>query len=111
MNLDIDWFVRLPGRAFVRFCHRPLQAMAEAMAAWVKTMVAGVKSASSGSVAVEKRLDWIFHSVLVELPKRLLRAVEPLKTEEIRTLLECHLYVDTVCFIASGHMDRTLVMS
>ena len=82
VNLDVDWFVRLPGRAFVRFCHRPLQAMAEAMAAWVKTMVTGVKSASSGSVAVEKRLDWIFHSFLVELPKRLLRAVEPLKTEK-----------------------------
>ena len=82
VNLDTDWFFRLPGRAFVRFCHRPLQAMAEVMATWAGSIVTGFRSAPSRSVEIEKRMDWFFHTLLVELPERILQIVRPLKTEK-----------------------------
>jgi multicomponent Na+:H+ antiporter subunit D len=82
VNLDTDWFVRMPGRAFVRFCHRPLQAMAKVMASWAGSIVTGVRSAPSLSVEIEKRMDWFFHTLLVELPERVDQIVRPLKTEK-----------------------------
>ncbi len=82
VNLDTDWFVRLPGRAFLRFCRRPLQAMAEMMAGWVGSIVAGIRAAPSGSLKVEKRMDWFFHTFVVEWPQRIFKAVQPLKTEK-----------------------------
>jgi multicomponent Na+:H+ antiporter subunit D len=82
LNLDIDWFVRLPGRAFIRFCHRPLQAIAEVMTGWARSVVAGFESAPFRAVEIEKRMDWIFHTLLVELPERVLQIVQPLKTEK-----------------------------
>jgi len=82
VNLDTDWFIRLPGRAFVRFCHKPLQAIAEVATGWAKSTVAAFKSAPSRSVEIEKRMDWIFHTLLVGLPERVSQVVQPLKTEK-----------------------------
>ena len=82
VNLDTDWFVRLPGRALIRFCHKPLQTIAEVMTGWARSAVAGFKSAPARSVEIEKRMDWIFHTLLVGLPERVLRVVQPLKTEK-----------------------------
>jgi len=82
VNLDADWFVRMPGRAFVRFCHLPLQAIAKIMASWAGSVVKGFRSAPSRSVEIEKRMDWFFHTLLVELPERIVQLVRPLKTEK-----------------------------
>jgi len=82
VNLDTDWFVRMPGRAFVRFCHRPLQAMAKVVASWAGSIVTGFRSAPFRSVEIEKRMDWFFHTLLVELPERIMQVVRPLKTEK-----------------------------
>ncbi len=82
VNLDTDWFVRMPGRVFVRFCHRPLQAIARVVASWVGSVVTGFRSAPFRSLEIEKRMDWFFHTLLVEFPDRIAQLVRPLKTEK-----------------------------
>jgi len=82
VNLDTDWFIRLPGRAFIRFCHQPLQALAEVMTDWARWIVAGFRAAPARSVGIEKRMDWLFHTFLVALPEKIFRVVQPLKTEK-----------------------------
>ena len=81
VNLDTDWFLRLPGRAFINFCHRPLQAARGSIEAWVQVIITGFIKFPSLSVTVEKRLDWFFHTLLVALPDGILRVIRPLKTE------------------------------
>jgi multicomponent Na+:H+ antiporter subunit D len=81
VNLDSDWFVRLPGQAFISFCHRPLQAIRRSIEGWVRVLVAGFKAFPSLSATTEKGLDWVFHTALVALPEGLLRVIRPLKTE------------------------------
>ena len=81
VNLDTDWFLRFPGRAFIRFCHRPLQALRRNIEGWVRVLVTGIKALPSLSSKAEKGLDWIFHTALVALPDGILRAIRPLKTE------------------------------
>ena len=81
VNLDTDWFLRLPGRVFISFCHRPLHAIRRSIEGWVRVLVAGLKAFPSLSATTEKGLDWAFHTILVALPEGLLRVVRPLKTE------------------------------
>ena len=81
VNLDTDWFVRLPGRAFISFCHQPLQTIRRSIEGWVRVLVAGFKAFPSLSATTEKGLDWVFHTLLVALPEGLLRVIRPLKTE------------------------------
>ena len=81
VNLDTDWFARIPGRMFVRFCHRPLQTIGGTLDGWVRSVAAGFKSVPGRSVGVEKGFDWLFHTVLVELPLGIFRLINPLKTE------------------------------
>ncbi len=81
VNLDTDWFLRLPGRAFISFCHRPLQAARSSIEAWVRVIITGFKKLPALSVTVEKSLDWFFHTLLVALPDGILRVIRPLKTE------------------------------
>jgi multicomponent Na+:H+ antiporter subunit D len=81
VNLDTDWFIRLPGRAFISFCHQPLSAVNSAVEGWVRIIIAGFKALPSLSVSIEKTLDWVFHTLVVALPNGILRVIRPLKTE------------------------------
>ena len=81
VNLDTDWFLRLPGRAFISFCHRPLQIMKGSIEGWIRVIIIKFKKLPALSVTVEKSLDWVFHTVLVALPDGILRIIRPLKTE------------------------------
>jgi multicomponent Na+:H+ antiporter subunit D len=81
INLDTDWFIRLPGRAFINFCHQPLSAVRSAVEGWVRVIVDGFKAMPNLSASIEKSLDWIFHTLLVALPDGILRVLRPLKTE------------------------------
>jgi len=82
VNLDTDWFFRLPGRAFIRFCHRPLQVFGNAFEDFISAAAAILKQSSTGSLKIEKGMDWLFHTVLVAVPDWLLRGVRTLQTEK-----------------------------
>jgi hypothetical protein len=82
VNLDTDWLLRLPGRAFIRFCQRPLQSFGNAFENFIGATAAVFRRSSTGSVKIEKRLDWVFHTVLVAVPDWVLRGVRTLQTEK-----------------------------
>jgi len=82
VNLDTDWFLRLPGRVFIRLCHQPLQSVAAVLSGWVGSIVAGFRKAPHRSMNIEKRMDWFFHTFLTGLPERLFDFMQPLKTEK-----------------------------
>jgi multicomponent Na+:H+ antiporter subunit D len=81
VNLDTDWFVRLPGRQFILFCKKPLQRLFERMEHWTLGIVGIFKAAPRQSVAAEKRVDHLFHNRLVSLPDFIHSRVRYLKTE------------------------------
>jgi hypothetical protein len=81
VNLDTDWFFRLPGRAFIRFCNRPLKAIGRLMESWVSYLAAGGRTMPRASVQIEKQMDKLFHSALTFLPTLILAWLRPFKTE------------------------------
>jgi multicomponent Na+:H+ antiporter subunit D len=68
VNLDTDWFVRIPGRLFIRFCDAPLKRIGGFFDRGVAKLVALFKRFPADSVNVEKRVDAVFHSGLTALP-------------------------------------------
>jgi multicomponent Na+:H+ antiporter subunit D len=81
VNLDTDWFFRLSGRAFIRFCESHLKHFGEMMASLVSGIVNRARSMTGGSVRVENRLDNFINGGLANLPLRIFKFLSPLKTE------------------------------
>lgn len=81
LNLDTDWFFRLPGRAFIRFCDKPLKFLAGAMAALVSAITTWFRSLPATSVSIENQIDRFFHGTLTSLPALIFSWIKPFKTE------------------------------
>ena len=81
VNLDADWFFRMPGRAFIRFCDHPLKSFAGVMASFVSTITTRLRSMPTTSVKIEKQIDRFFHSALTFLPTLIFNWIKPFKTE------------------------------
>ena len=97
VNLDADWFVRMPGRAFIRFCDHPLKSFAGVMASLVSTITTRLRSMPTTSVKIEKQIDRFFHSALTSLPTLIFNWIKPFKTENSQ--LEWNLAYILVPFI------------
>jgi multicomponent Na+:H+ antiporter subunit D len=82
VNLDVDWFVRLPGRAFIAFCLHPLRSMGDYLYGLVQTTAARCRGVPFWSVELERRMDWVFHTALTALPSWLRNKLEYLRTEK-----------------------------
>jgi multicomponent Na+:H+ antiporter subunit D len=68
VNLDTDWFVRLPGRKFIWFCGAPLKRIGGFFERGLARVVAVCKRFPAGAVSLEKGADAVFHSGLTALP-------------------------------------------
>jgi multicomponent Na+:H+ antiporter subunit D len=68
VNLDTDWFVRLPGRKFIRFCNAPLKRIEAFLGRILAGAVAVCRRSPAASAGLEKRADALFHSGLTALP-------------------------------------------
>jgi hypothetical protein len=68
VNLDTDWFVRIPGRRFIRFCGAPLVRIGAFFENGLARAVAVLKRVPNGSAHLEKGVDAVFHSGLTALP-------------------------------------------
>ncbi len=80
-NLDTDWFFRIPGRAFISFCDKPLKSLAGIMAAMVSTITTRLRSLPMTSVSIENQIDRLFHGALTSLPALIFDWIKPFKTE------------------------------
>jgi len=81
VNLDTDWFLRLPGRTFIWFCNKPLKTIGRLMESLVLTLAARGQATPGTSVKIEKQMDNFFHSALTFLPTLIFNWLRPLKTE------------------------------
>ncbi len=81
VNLDTDWFARIPGRKFIWFCHVPLQRIGGLAEGVVSRIVAFLKTLPNGAVILEKGTDGVFHSGLTSLPNLLVVWGRHLRTE------------------------------
>ncbi len=81
VNLDTDWFLRLPGRAFIRFCNKPLKALGRLMESLVLYLAARGRATPRASVQIEKQMDKFFHNKLTFLPILIFNWLRPFKTE------------------------------
>jgi multicomponent Na+:H+ antiporter subunit D len=81
INLDTDWFFRIPGRAFIKFCEHPLKSLGRVMDSFVLSIVAWVRSTPTTSVKIENRMDKLFHSALTLLPTLIYNWIRPFKSE------------------------------
>ncbi len=80
-NLDTDWFFRMPGRAFIRFCGRPLKAVESAIKRPVAALVSWALNVPGASVKIERLFDGLFHKILTGFPSALFTLMQPLRTE------------------------------
>lgn len=97
VNLDADWFFRMPGRMFIRFCQNSLQTMGNAYENLLLNIAARLRRAPDVGARVEKRVEPVFHQRLTSVPARLFALIRPLKTEE--NLLEWNLAYVLLFFI------------
>lgn len=81
VNLDTDWFLRLPGRQFIHFCKKPLQRFSESMERVLLGVVGALKSTPRWAVRMEERNDTLFHKKLTALPDFIHARTRYLKTE------------------------------
>ncbi len=81
VNLDADWFFRMPGRMFIRFCHGPLKGVAGAVESVVRKFTAGILSSPGKVARIETEFDKFFHQVLTTSPFAALRGLIPMNTE------------------------------
>ena len=81
VNLDTDWFFRMPGRAFIKFCDHPLKTMGDFLGSHVSKLVAWACLAPHGALKIEERFDKIFHKTLTAFPSVIFIWMKPLKTE------------------------------
>ena len=81
VNLDTDWFARIPGRKFIWFCQAPLKRIGGFFENRVSRIVGVLKTVPDRSVVVEKGTDRFFHSGLTSLPSLLFIWGRNLRTE------------------------------
>jgi multicomponent Na+:H+ antiporter subunit D len=81
LNLDTDWFARIPGRTFVRFCQAPLGRIKDAVESRVSRLIDVIKTFPDRSVVMENGIDTVFHSGLTALPHLLYVWGRHLRTE------------------------------
>jgi multicomponent Na+:H+ antiporter subunit D len=81
VNLDTDWFARIPGRKFISFCSGPLQRIGGLIQGGVSRAAGAMKTVPDGSVTLEKGADYFFHSALTSIPEVLLAWGSRLNTE------------------------------
>jgi multicomponent Na+:H+ antiporter subunit D len=81
VNLDTDWFARIPGRKFIAFCDRPLKRIAGAIQGGVYGLVGLMKALPEETVVAERGADYVFHSALTSIPQILIAWGSHLKTE------------------------------
>ena len=68
VNLDTDWFVRLPGQRFIQLCGSPLQRLPALFERGMAQLIAAFKQWPTRSTRVEKAMDAVFHSGLTSVP-------------------------------------------
>ena len=109
VNLDTDWFVRLPGRAFISFCHRPLQTALEKHRRVGPVHCRRVQAFPALSVNCRKGLRLGF-SHGTDGPAGWLPA-RPSSSENgtKRAVMERHVYTDTLCRPDFGRSVRISV--
>ena len=98
VNLDTDWFARIPGRKFIWFCQAPLMRIGGFFEDRVSRIVALLKTVPDRSVILEKGADSVFHSGLTSLPNLLFVWGRNLRTE-IKQLSWNLVYVLTSFFV------------
>jgi multicomponent Na+:H+ antiporter subunit D len=81
LNLDTDWFLRMPGRAFLRFCDRPLKAFGQLMASLVSDITTRFRWMPARSVLIENHFDRFFHGLLTSLPSLAFNWIRSIRTE------------------------------
>lgn len=81
VNLDTDWFFRLPGRAFIQFCGKPLNAIAGFFGSGVSRCAVAGQSSPGLFARIEEGFDFIFHHILTAFPRAADRWIKPLNTE------------------------------
>ncbi|MCP4722464.1 MAG: Na(+)/H(+) antiporter subunit D [Desulfobacteraceae bacterium] len=80
-NLDTDWLLRMPGRAFLKFCDHPLKKVGEIMDSLISKIAAWACLAPGVSIKIEVLFDRIFHKILTAFPSVIFTWMKPLKTE------------------------------
>jgi hypothetical protein len=80
-NLDTDWFFRIPGRAFMKFCEHPLKAWGGMMDSFLLSVTTWLRSSPAASVQIENRVDKFFHGALTSLPNLIYNWIRPFKSE------------------------------
>ncbi len=81
VNLDTDWFFRMPGRAFVNFCLGPLKNFSKILDSIVLKTAGSACKTPSFSIQIEKKLDLVFHKFITALPLTIFERIKPLNTE------------------------------
>jgi hypothetical protein len=81
VNLDTDWFLRLPGRRFILFCEKPLQRFFKSTEQVLLGVVGALKASPLWAVDNEKKNDYIFHKWLAAFPEFIYTRGRHLKTE------------------------------
>ncbi|MCP3951482.1 MAG: Na(+)/H(+) antiporter subunit D [Desulfobacterales bacterium] len=81
VNLDTDWFIRLPGRRFTVFCEKPLQSLFKSIERILLGAVGNFKALPLWAVGIEAKNDYLFHKVLAAIPEFIYTRGQYLKTE------------------------------
>ncbi|HUU50757.1 MAG TPA: Na(+)/H(+) antiporter subunit D, partial [Nitrospinota bacterium] len=81
INLDTDWFVRIPGKRFIWFCEKPLMAFGNFIDRHVLRAAGTCRSSPSGAVICEDKMDKFYHVGLTSTPEVIYNWVEHLRTE------------------------------
>jgi multicomponent Na+:H+ antiporter subunit D len=81
INLDTDWFVRIPGKRFIWFCEKPLMAFGNFIDRHVLRAAGTCRSSPSGAVICEDKMDKFYHVELTSTPEVIYNWVEHLRTE------------------------------
>ena len=68
VNLDVDWFVRIPGKGFTAFCNGPLRNFAQSMDGVVSRAVCALKGFPKNTTTMEKGFDYFFHTWVSAFP-------------------------------------------
>lgn len=81
VNLDTDWFFRIPGRAFIKFCQHPLMSLGRVADSLVVRIADWLRSSPAASVQIENRVDKFFHGALTSLPTLIYNWIRPFKSD------------------------------
>jgi len=81
INLDTDWFLRLPARKFILFCQIPFKRFFEILDRSVMSAVGLLKSLPRSAVTIENGADKLFHVRLTSIPDHIYTWTRYLRTE------------------------------